>query len=169
MVSTSLLKRIFIITWCTCSTRALARAFLFVVKTGLILKSFSKGVNYFLNSEPLSNTDLRGCGYLYSHVLLNKWLTLEDYLYMYSSLPPVTSSRSNIGISKILIRPVAGSIILIQVRLTFFQTTDPHECCCIIYLLYVPIRYICTKYHGFSSEILLGGRCPKIAFLFLNC
>ena len=37
-------------------------------------KSYSKGVKSRLNSDPLSNTTLHGCGYLHSHVLLNSWL-----------------------------------------------------------------------------------------------
>ena len=37
-----------------------------------------------LNSDPLSNMTLRGCGYLHSHVLLNNWLTLADnFIYVF--------------------------------------------------------------------------------------
>ena len=32
-----------------------------------------------------------------------------------------------------------------------------------------PIRFICTESHCFSSDLILGDRCPKIVFLFLNC
>ena len=40
------------------------------------------------------------CGgrYILSHVLLNNWLALEDNLYIYSSLAPVTSSSLYVGI-----------------------------------------------------------------------
>ena len=62
-------------------------------------KSYIKGVKSRLNSDMLSNTTWSGRGYLHSHMLLNNWLTLEDYLSMYSSLLIDTSSRSNVGIS----------------------------------------------------------------------
>ena len=53
------------------------------VHMGSIFRSFSKGVKSRLNLDSLSNTTLRGCGYLHIHVLLNIWLTLADDLYMY--------------------------------------------------------------------------------------
>ena len=130
------------------------------VKTGLISKSFSKGVKSRLNSEPLSNTTLCGRGYLHSHVLLNSWITLADDLSMYSSLPSATPSRSNVGILNLSNHPVAGSIIFIQVGLEFLRFTVPPGCYCIIDFLYGLIRSTCTVYHGFSSTILLGGKCP---------
>ena len=65
-----------------------------VIETGLISKCFSKVVKHILNSDPLPNTTLRGHGFLLSHVVLNNWLTLADDLSMYSSLPPITSSKS---------------------------------------------------------------------------
>ena len=128
------------ITCCTYSTRALACGFLIVVKTGLISKSFRKGVKSSLNSDPLSNTTLCGRRYMHKHVLLNRWLTLVDNLSMYPSLPDVTPSRSNVGILKISNQPVAGSVIVIQVRQTLFQMIAPPGCCCLIDLLYGPIR-----------------------------
>ena len=69
--------------------------------TGLIHKSFSKGVKSHLNLDPLSNTILRVCGYLHIHVLFNNYITLEDELLMYSPLPIVNSSRSKIGTTNI--------------------------------------------------------------------
>ena len=75
---------------CAHSTRALSSWFLIVVKTGLILKSFNKGENSYLNSYPLENTTFRRRGYMISHVLLKDCLTMEDCLSMYSSLPPIT-------------------------------------------------------------------------------
>ena len=89
----------FNITCYTLSTIALAWGFLTEVKMGLILESFSKRVKYHLNSDMLSNTTLRGCGYMHSPLLLNIWLTLADDLSIYSSLPAFTSSRSNVGIN----------------------------------------------------------------------
>ena len=115
----TLVTSIFNITWCTRSSWKLAYEFLIVVKTGLISKSFSKEMKSCLNSDPLSNKTLRGRGYLHSHVLLNNWLTLADDLYMYSWLPAVTSSRSNVGISKVSNQPVAWSIIATQFKLKF--------------------------------------------------
>ena len=121
----------------------------------LILNSFSKVVKSRLNSDPLSNKTLRGCGYLNSHVLL----TLADDLSMNSLLPDVTSSRLNFRILTILNQTVAGSIIIVQVIISLFRMIVLSGCCCIIDLLYEPIRSTCTEYNGFSSEIFLGGKC----------
>ena len=110
--------------------------FFIVVKTGLISKSFSKGVKSRLNSDLLSNTTWRGRGYMHRHVLLNNWLTLADDLSVYSLLPVIFSSRSYVGISTISNQPVARSIIVLQVILTLFLMIAPPVCCCIINLLY---------------------------------
>ena len=150
----------FNITWCTCSAGELAWGFLTEVKTGLISKSFSKGVKYRLNSDPLSNTTLCGHRYLHIHMFLKTWITLTYYLSMYYSLPSATSSRSNVGISTILNQTVARSVIFIQVRLSLFRMKFTPVCCCLIDFLYGPIRSTCTESHGFSSAIFLGGRCP---------
>ena len=149
----------FNITWWTHSTIVLAWGFLTDIKTDLMSNSFSKGVKSRLNSDPLPNTTFRGCGYLHSHVLLNIWITLADYLSMYSSLPAVASSRSNIGISTTSNQPVTGSIIVIQVRLSSFCMIAPPGFCCLVDLLYVPIRSTFTKSHGCSSLIFLCGIC----------
>ena len=148
----------FNITWCTRSTGALSWGFLTEVKTGLISNYFSKGVKSCLNSDPLSNTTLRGREYLHSHVLLIISITQEDDLSMYSSLPAVTSSWSNVGILKISNQPMVRSIIFMQVRLALSWMAMLHGCCCLIDLIYLPIRYTCTESHGFSSAIFLGGR-----------
>ena len=150
----------FNITWWTCYIRALAWGLLNEDMTGIILNFFSKGVKYYLNSEPLWNTNFCGCGYLHSHVLLNIWLTLEDDLSMYSSLPSASSSRSNIDILKISNQPVLGSTIVIQVRLELFRMTVLPRWCCLIDLLYGPIRSTCTVSHHFSSAIFPVGWCP---------
>ena len=52
LLSRYLVTSIFNITWCTHSNRVLACVFLIVINTGLISKSFSKGVKYCLNSDP---------------------------------------------------------------------------------------------------------------------
>ena len=96
-LSRSLVKIVSNITWCTRSTVVLACGFLVFVKAGLISKSFIKGLKYGLNPDPLSRTTLCGCRYLHIRAFLNNWLTLADDLSMYSSLPAVTSSRSNVG------------------------------------------------------------------------
>ena len=127
---------IFNITWCTFSSGALACGFFVVVKAGLISKPFSKGVNYRLNSDLLSNTTWHGRGYLYSHVMLNNWLTLAYYLYMYSSLPVETSLRSYVSISTIYNQPVAGSIIVLQAILILFIIIVLPVYCCLIDFLY---------------------------------
>ena len=80
---------------------------------------------YYLNSDPLSNTTFRGHRYLHSHVLLNSWIDLADDLSIYSSLPDATSPRSNVDILNISNQPVAGSIIVMQVRLALFQMIAP--------------------------------------------
>ena len=103
----------FIITWCNRSNGELALGLLTDAKMVLISKSFSKGVKSHLNSDPLSNTTLRGRGYLHSHVLLKTWITLADDLSTHSSLSSATSSRSNVGIPMISSQPVAGSIIFV--------------------------------------------------------
>ena len=41
-------------------------------------------MKYCLNSDLLSNMTFHGRGYLLSHVLLNKWITLSYDLSMYS-------------------------------------------------------------------------------------
>ena len=74
-------------------------------------------------------------------MLLNSCLTLADGLYIYSSLPLVASLRSNVGILKISNQPVEGSIIFMKVRLEFLRMIALPGCCCLIDLLYVPIRY----------------------------
>ena len=119
-----------------------------IVKMGLIPKNFRKGVKYSLNSDLFLNTTLRGCGYLHRNVLLNIWLTLSDDLSIYSLLPAVTSLRSNVGISTISNHPVAGSIIVMQVRLALFWMIATAGCYWLIDLLYGPIRSICTESHG---------------------
>ena len=159
-LSISLVTSVFYITCCTPSTGTLAWRFLTGFRTGLIPKYFSKVMKSRLNSDPLSNTTFCGRRYLHIHVLLNSWLTLADYLYMYSSLPIVTSLRSNVGISKISNQPVAGSIIGMQVRLAFLQIIAPPGFYFLVYLLYRPIRSTCTDSHFFNSAIFLGGRCP---------
>ena len=111
-----------------------------------------------LNSDPLSKTTYCGCGYLLIHVLLNNWLTMADDLLIYSPLPPVTSSWSYVSTLMISTPPVAGSIIVMQVRLTVLLIIAPPGWCCLIDLLYGPIRSTCTVSHGFTSEMLLGGR-----------
>ena len=98
LLSRYLVTRIFNITWCTCSTGALVCEFLIVVNTSLIPESFSKGVKFCLNPDPLSNLTSRGNGYLLSRVLLNNWIILANDLYTYSSLLPVTSSRLYVDI-----------------------------------------------------------------------
>ena len=134
--------------------------FFIFVKAGFISKSFSKGLKSCLNSNPLSNTTLRGSGYLIIHLLLNNWLTLQNDSSMHSSLPPVTSSMLYVGIPEISHRPVAGLIISMQVRITLFLMIVPPGCCCLIYLVYEPIGYTCTKSHDFMSAILLYSRFP---------
>ena len=135
LLSISLVTSIFNIIFCTRFTGALASVF-FVIKTGLISKSFIKGVRSRLNLDPLSNSTWRGCGYLHIHVLLNRWITLADDLYIYSSLTVVSSSRLKVSISKITNQPVAGSIIVLQVRPTLFIMIAPPVCCCLIELIY---------------------------------
>ena len=109
------------------------------IRTGFTYKSFRKVVKSCLNLYPLSNTTLRGRGYLHIHVLIKNYPTLADDLSMYSSLPSVTSSRLYVGISTILNYPVEGLIVVIQARLTFFKMIAPPGLCCIIDLLYGPI------------------------------
>ena len=93
---------------------------------------------------------------------------MEDYSSMYSSLPAATSQRLNIGISTILNQPVAKPIIVMQVRLTLFLIIAPPSCCFLLYLLYGPIRSTFTESHGFISAIILGCRCQKKVFIFLE-
>ena len=130
-----LVASIFNITQCKRSTGALAYV-LFVIKKCLILKSFSKEVKSCLNSDPLSNTTWRGRGYLHRHVLLNNCLTLADDLFMYSSLLVVSKSRSYVGISTIPNQPLAGLIMVLQVRPTLYLMIVPPIYCCLIDLLY---------------------------------
>ena len=113
-----------------------------------------------LNSDLLSNTNFHGLGFIIIYVVLNNCIILIDYLSIYWSLSPVTSSRSYVSILKISDQPIAGSIIIIQERITLFPMIVPPGFCCLIYLLYVPISYTCTESHGFSSAMFLGGRCP---------
>ena len=47
------------------------------------------------------------------------------------------------------------SIIFMQARLTYFWVIVPNGCCCIIDLVYVPTRLICTKFYSFISVIVL--------------
>ena len=84
LLSISLVRNLLYITWCTWSTGSLSCGYFTIVYTGLISKAFSKVVKYPLNSYTLSNKTLCGRGYLLIHVLLNNWLTLSDYLSMYS-------------------------------------------------------------------------------------
>ena len=157
------------ITTCTPSTRALACGFLIIMKSGLILKSFIKGAKSRLNSFILSNTTLRGYGYLISPSLSNKRITLVDYLSMYSSFIHITSSILNVKILTISNQPVSGFTVVIQMRLTYFLMISPPGWCCLIELIYVSIRPIYFISHGFRSAIILGGRCLWIVFLLLNC
>ena len=160
LLSRSLVTVIFNITSCTRSTRVLDCGFLIVVKKGLISKPFIKGVKSHLNSDPLSNTTLCERGDLHIHELFKNWLTLEDGLSMYSSLPAVTSLMLNVSISMISNQLVEGLIIFMEFRLTLFQIIAPPGCCCLIDLLYGPINSTCTESHSFSSATFLGGRCP---------
>ena len=95
---------------------------------------------------------LRGCGYLHSHVLLNKWLTLADYLYIYLLLPVITSLRSYVGISMISNQPVEGLKIVLQFRPTLFLMIALPVCCCHIDFLYD----------------LSGPHVPNLTVLFCN-
>ena len=160
LLARSLVTIIFNITCRTHSTGSLACDFFIAAKAGLISKSFSKGVKSCLNSDILSKTTLRGCGYLMSYLLLNNWLTLAYGLSMYSLLPPVTSLSSYFGNLMILNQPIAGLIIIIQVILTVFLIILPTKLCFLIDLLYGPIRSTFTESHGFSSAMFLGGRFP---------
>ena len=103
-----------------------------------------------------------------SYVLLNNWPILPDYLYIYLSLPPVTSSRLHVGAFKFSNQPVVESTIAMKVRLTLFIMIGPTGCCCLIDLIYSPIKSICKKSHSFSSAMFLGCSCPWRVFLYLN-
>ena len=157
------------ITRCTHSTRALACGFLIIIKSGLILNSFIKGAKSRLNSFILSNTTLRGYGYLISPSLINNWITLVDYLSMYSSFIHITSSILNVKILTISNQPVSGFTVVIQMRLTYFLIISPPGWCCLIELIYGPIKTIYIISHGFRSAMILGGRCLWRVFLLLNC
>ena len=50
---------------------------------GVMVNLFNKGFNSLLNSEPFSDTNSLGCGYLNNNVWLNNWITLVDDFYMY--------------------------------------------------------------------------------------
>ena len=156
------------INWCARSTIALSCGFFTVFRICLISKSFSKGLNSCLKSDPLSNTTLIGIGYILSHVLLNNWLALSEDLSMYSLFVPIALSMSNVGTLLISNQAMAGSIISVQVILTPFLMVVPPIWCCRIDFLYVPIRYICTISHVFGSAVFLGGRLPQRVFIFLN-
>ena len=112
-----------------------------------------------LNLDPFPNTALCGRGYLLIHVLLNNRLVPSDELPVYSSLLPVTPSISYVGNSVISNQPIAGSIIVMQVRLPLFLMIVLPVLYCLIDLVYGPIRFKCTVSHGFSSAIFLGSRC----------
>ena len=60
----------FNITLCTCSIGVLAYGFLTVVKTGLLPKSFTKGVKSCLNSYPGSFKQLANPGRIFIYVLI---------------------------------------------------------------------------------------------------
>ena len=46
---------------------------------------------------------------------------------------------------------------------------DSAACTMLSYRISIwPIRSTCTKSHGFSSSLILGGRCPQGVFLFLD-
>ena len=150
----------FNITWCTHSTGVLSCEVLIVIKAGLIQKKISKGLKSHLNLDPLSNTTLRVCGYLLSYVLLNNWLTLANDLSIYSELPHVISSRSNVSTLTILNQHVSALIIVMKLRLTILLMIAPPGWCCIIDLLYGIIRPTCKVSHSFSSVMFLDGRRP---------
>ena len=95
------------------------------------------------------------------HVLLNNWLTAEDYLSMNSFSPAATLFKSKQGTLMISNQPVTGSSIIMQVMLHYFWIIDLPGCHCLIDLLYEPIRSMSTKFHSFSSAILFNGRIGK--------
>ena len=84
-------------------------------------------------------------------LLFKNRINLSDDIYMHSSLPVVSSSRSYVGISTISNNPVVGFIIVLQVRPTLFLMIAPHVCCCLIDFLYD----------------LLGPHAPNLTFLVL--
>ena len=150
----------FNITCCTRFTRELSCEFLIVTKIVLIPKSISKRMNYRLNSYTLSNKTLRRHWYLNSHVLLNDRLTLADELSTYSSLSKVTSLKSKVGTFSISKQTIADFTIVIWVILTLFLLIAPPSWCCLIGILYGPIRSTCIVSHVFSYTMFLVGRSP---------
>ena len=78
---------------------------------------------------------------------------------MYSLFPLATSFRLQQGTSTISNQPVAGSIIVMQVRLTYLFMIEPPGSCFIIDLEYGPIRSIYAELQGFNAAIVLTGRC----------
>ena len=121
------------------------------------------------NSDTFSNMTSRGCGYLQRHEWKNIWITLTQDLHIYYSLQSMTSLIYNHGTWMVLNQTVMGSSIFIQSSLTSFSFIVSLGLFCLVELLYVPIRYICTKLCRFSSAIILGGRFPQHLLQFLNC
>ena len=65
--------------------------------------------------------------------------------------------------------PACGEVDYCPLGQTNIISNDSAARLMLSYRLFIwPIRSTCTKTHGFSSAIILGGRCTQIVFLFLN-
>ena len=131
----SFLLRMIPTTWWILYKISFACGFLIVVNIGLKEEYLSNGMEFLLNSEPLSKITLRGLGYLESHTLLNIKYILAVYW-------------SKIGTSEIKNHPISGSIKVVHNSCIYSESILLSVCLTLVTMVYVPMKSTHTILHG---------------------